>query len=878
MDFPPRPPPGMIPPGYPHAPPGMPPPHFGAMMHPAGMPPAMMPPRPPYAAQADPRLRMPGADGRLPPGVGGGPPVTVFVGNITEKAQDAMIRHLLNTNGPVNSWKRVQGATGKLQAFGFCEFGNPDAALRAIRILHDWEIADKKLVVKVDAKTKGVLEDFKRKKRKALLGEEKDAKADQDNVKESEYVDSSMKKEDDLTRERIKNIIKEHSKDMNAYINSSDHGGKRSSGAGHRSRSETHSRTDREPRPPGGQPGEHEGEPRLTGPKESLDEVDLEDGKRDIIHREIDKFRETMKIREAEKEAEKQKRDKEKENSNPRDSEPRARGDRDRGDRGSRKDRSDREGSGRATEVIDVDRDQKSRSSNRDRGDTRGDSNRSSESRRGIGGGIGSDRPARRSRSKSFSPVETKRASREGSNKPRERSRISRSRSRSRERRSRSRRPSRSPIRERRDPKDVRRERELEEEDKERKRSERKARDKESSYQERLRKWEGRESKMSRQYENDKTKEIRRKDDEEREGKKLREFLEDYDDDRDDEKYYRGSKLERRLNEREREAAKDAEDRAREKEEIEELRVQILNEGHADPNAELERRMAAMDGKKIIEMVDLEPEHNIIKIEDAGVSPPMTMNDEHTFIPEVIPMDDDESPPPPPPMPVPLPVVDRKQPSGSPPSPTPMPPLEETALPVPAPKPLLQIQPSKKKIDVKDVFNQDDDDGLGMGKKKKLAPLPTSGSGRAKTGNSEKEAGNDSKNSSKSGGGGGKTSSDDKRKHIKSLIDKIPTDKSALFEYNIDWDLVDNQLMEKRIRPWVNKKIAEYIGEPEPTLTDFICSKVLAGSTPKAVLEDVQMVLDEEAEVFVVKMWRLLIYEIENKKLKAATQQSASDI
>ena len=33
-------------------------------------------------------------------------------------------------------------------------------------------------------------------------------------------------------------------------------------------------------------------------------------------------------------------------------------------------------------------------------------------------------------------------------------------------------------------------------------------------------------------------------------------------------------------------------------------------------------------------------------------------------------------------------------------------------------------------------------------------------------------------------------------------------------------------LIEKRIRPWVNKKIAEYIGEPEPTLTDFICSKV----------------------------------------------------
>jgi len=73
--------------------------------------------------------------------------------------------------------------------------------------------------------------------------------------------------------------------------------------------------------------------------------------------------------------------------------------------------------------------------------------------------------------------------------------------------------------------------------------------------------------------------------------------------------------------------------------------------------------------------------------------------------------------------------------------------------------------------------------------------------------------------------------------------------------------------VDRRIRPWVNKKIIEYIGEEELTLTDFICSKVIARSSPKHILEDVSMVLDEEAEVFVVKMWRLLIYETEAKKL-----------
>lgn len=53
---------------------------------------------------------------------------------------------------------------------------------------------------------------------------------------------------------------------------------------------------------------------------------------------------------------------------------------------------------------------------------------------------------------------------------------------------------------------------------------------------------------------------------------------------------------------------------------------------------------------------------------------------------------------------------------------------------------------------------------------------------------------------------------------------------------------IDNVLMEKKIRPWINKKIIEYIGEPEPTLVDFICSKVLAGSSPQGILDDVMMV------------------------------------
>lgn len=73
--------------------------------------------------------------------------------------------------------------------------------------------------------------------------------------------------------------------------------------------------------------------------------------------------------------------------------------------------------------------------------------------------------------------------------------------------------------------------------------------------------------------------------------------------------------------------------------------------------------------------------------------------------------------------------------------------------------------------------------------------------------------------------------------------------------------------MDRRIRPWICKKIKDYIGEEEETLLDFICNKILSKSSAQSLLEDVAMVLDDEAQVFVVKLWRLLIYEIEAKKL-----------
>lgn len=48
--------------------------------------------------------------------------------------------------------------------------------------------------------------------------------------------------------------------------------------------------------------------------------------------------------------------------------------------------------------------------------------------------------------------------------------------------------------------------------------------------------------------------------------------------------------------------------------------------------------------------------------------------------------------------------------------------------------------------------------------------------------------------------------------------------------------------MDERIKPWVDKKIVEYLGEPEATLSKFICEQLLEHKPPAKMLSDIALV------------------------------------
>ncbi|CAF2075665.1 BnaC01g43120D [Brassica napus] len=118
--------------------------------------------------------------------------------------------------------------------------------------------------------------------------------------------------------------------------------------------------------------------------------------------------------------------------------------------------------------------------------------------------------------------------------------------------------------------------------------------------------------------------------------------------------------------------------------------------------------------------------------------------------------------------------------------------------------------------------------------------------------------------STKDGKDSGKAKTPDTKKLMdaKQLIDTIPKTKEELFSYEINWAMYDKHQLHERMRPWISKKIMEFLGEEEATLVDFIVLNTQQHVQAAQMLELLQSILDEEAEMFVLKMWRMLIFEI----------------
>lgn len=131
----------------------------------------------------------------------------MFVGNISERASEPMIKKILSSVGYVLNWKRVS-------TFGFCDYDGPLAGSRAVRLLHELEVDGKRLVAKVDAKNKKLLDNYKEEETRA--GGVRDGVVEQRN--------------DDSILARITRVLEEHRDEMESFQLAAEKGKRRAGG------------------------------------------------------------------------------------------------------------------------------------------------------------------------------------------------------------------------------------------------------------------------------------------------------------------------------------------------------------------------------------------------------------------------------------------------------------------------------------------------------------------------------------------------------------------------------------------------------------------------------------------------------------------------
>ncbi|KAJ3104635.1 hypothetical protein HDU97_009026 [Phlyctochytrium planicorne] len=104
---------------------------------------------------------------------------------------------------------------------------------------------------------------------------------------------------------------------------------------------------------------------------------------------------------------------------------------------------------------------------------------------------------------------------------------------------------------------------------------------------------------------------------------------------------------------------------------------------------------------------------------------------------------------------------------------------------------------------------------------------------------------------------------EERKQAIENLVKSIPADKENLIAFPIKWKYIDQTLVDSKLRPFISKKVTEVLGEEDKDLTEFIAGSVRKHISADKLIDELIQALDEEAEILVLKLYRMVIYESE---------------
>lgn len=82
---------------------------------------------------------------------------------------------------------------------------------------------------------------------------------------------------------------------------------------------------------------------------------------------------------------------------------------------------------------------------------------------------------------------------------------------------------------------------------------------------------------------------------------------------------------------------------------------------------------------------------------------------------------------------------------------------------------------------------------------------------------------------------------DEERKEaVRQLATSIPTDKEGLWSWNVKWEFVDEGIVSEQLKPFVEKKIMEYLGVQEQMLVEVVEEHIRKRGPPQELVEELE--------------------------------------
>lgn len=83
-------------------------------------------------------------------------------------------------------------------------------------------------------------------------------------------------------------------------------------------------------------------------------------------------------------------------------------------------------------------------------------------------------------------------------------------------------------------------------------------------------------------------------------------------------------------------------------------------------------------------------------------------------------------------------------------------------------------------------------------------------------------------------------SEEERAQAARQLAAEIPNDQEGLWSWDVKWEFVDESVIEERLKPFVEKKIVEYLGVQEQMLVDVVVNALRARGKPQDLVGELE--------------------------------------